>query len=451
MKKNSLKLICMLTLTTVLATSVLTGCGSKNNAKDPVATKDAPVEDATPVNLKLVTWTNPATVDAIKALNDDFTKKYPNITVKVDSVDSATYPNLVQTRIAAKDVDIIAQQQFIPNPDYTVGLDTPAFQQYVENGDFLDLTNEAFVKNYDENAIKDGASFNDKVYAIPVSRVSYNGVFYNKTIFEENNLEIPQTWDEFMSICKTLQDKGIAPMTAGGKDAWPIGAIAANAVVSTVVSDPVAYMKGLWSGDKKLNDAESQVIFDRLAQLSSYYEKDVMGVDYASVPGRFVAGKAAMLTDGAWQAPQIAKADPNFKFGYFPMPSTEKGSDVAQLKGKYDTLFAGSGKSENKDGILKWLAFMSEKENYTTFINAIAMEPTMTGVTSSDEFNKSLAPMSKDFQLDFELKYKAPKGIGKFGGFQPVQLKVLGGTVDSAKELADLAQEDWDAALKNAK
>ena len=357
----------------------------------------------------------------------------------------------MQTRIAATDADIIAQQQFIANPDFTKGLDKPPFQQYVENGDFLDLSNEAFIKNYDQNAIKDSSSFNGKVYAIPVSRVSYNGVFYNKTIFEENNLKVPQTWDEFMSICKTLQDKGIAPLTAGGKDGWPIGAIAANAVVSTAVSDPTAYMKGLWAGDKKLNDAESQVIFDRLAQLASYYEKGVMGVDYASVPGRFAAGKAAMLTDGAWQAPQIAKADPNLKFGYFPMPSTEKGSDVAQLKGKYDTLFAASGKSKNKDAELKWLAFMSEKENYTTFINAIAMEPTMTGVTSTDAFLNSLAPMSKDFQLDFELVYRAPKGIGKFGGFQPTQLKALGGTVDSAKALADLAQKDWDTSLKATK
>ncbi|MBU3158451.1 extracellular solute-binding protein [Clostridium frigoris] len=446
MKKNNLKMLCMLTLTTVLATSVLAGCGSKASTATTSTT-----DNTKPVTLKLITWTNPATVNAIKVLNDNFTKKYPNIKVKIDSVDSATYPNLVQTRIAASDADIIAQQQFVANPVYTKGLDKPPFQQYVENGDFLDLSNEAFIKNYDQNAIKDSSSFNGKVYAIPVSKVSYNGVFYNKTIFEQNKLKVPQTWDEFMSICKTLQDKGIAPLTAGGKDGWPIGAIAANAVVSTAISDPTSYMKGLWAGNKKLNDAESLVIFDRLAQLSSYYEKGVMGVDYASVPGRFAAGKAAMLTDGAWQAPQIAKADPNLKFGYFPMPSTSKGSDVAQLKGKYDTLFAASGKSKNKDAELKWLAFMSEKENYTTFINAIAMEPTMTGVTSNDAFLKSLAPMSKDFQLDFELVYRAPKGMGKFGGFQPTQLKTLGGTVSSSKALADLAQKDWDTAVKVAK
>lgn len=446
MRKNRLRTLMALTLTGVLTASVLAGCSPKP-AADQTASKDSNKD----VTLKLITWTNPATVDALKALNTNFTKKYPNIKVEITAVDSATYPQLVQTRVAAGDVDIIAQQQFVANPDYTKGLDKPPFQQYIENGDFIDLSNESFVKNWDPNAIKDSSSFNGKVYAVPVSRVSYNGVFYNKTIFEQNGLQVPQTWDEFINVCKTLQGKGIAPLTAGGKDGWPISAVAANAVVSTAVSDPTAYMKGLWSGEKKLNDAESQVIFDRLGELASYYEKGVMGVDYASVPGRFASGKAAMLTDGAWQAPQIAKASPDLKFGYFPLPSTQKGSDVAQLKGKYDTLFAGSGKSKNKDAILKWLDFLSQKDNYTPFINAIAMEPTMTGVTSDNAFLKSLAPMSKNFQLDFELVYKAPKGIGKFGGFQPTQLKALGGTVDTPKALADLAQKDWETALKSAK
>lgn len=444
MKRNYLSKLLTLGVVCSLTASSLIACSSK---KESGATAEA----SKPVTLKLITWTNQATVDALKTLNDDFTKKYPNIKVDITAVDSATYPQLVQTRIAANDVDIIAQQQFVSNPDYTKGLDKPPFEQYIENGAFLDLTEQAFIKNWDENAIKDAASFKGKVYALPLSRVSYNGVFYNKTIFEENGLQVPQTWDEFVKICETLKAKGIAPLTAGGKDGWPISAVAANAVVSTVVTDPVAYMKGLWSGEKKLNDAESQVIFDRLAQLASYYEKGVMGVDYASVPGRFASGKAAMLTDGAWQAPQIAKANPNLKFGYFPLPSTNKGEDVAQLKGKYDTMFAVNAKSKNKDAELKWLEFISDKENYTKFINKIAMEPTMPGVASSDEFLKSLAPMSKKFELDFELVYKAPKGIGKFGGFQPVHLKTLGGTVDSAKDLADLAQKDWETALKAAK
>lgn len=458
MKKNLFKKLVAMSLVGVLAISVLGGCGKKSsNTDSPVESgtnSDASVDtekpdDAEPVTLKLITWTNAATTDVLDALNKSFTEKYPNITVEITAVDSATYPQLVQTRVAAGDVDIIAQQQFIANPDYTKGLDKPPFQQYIENGDFLDLTDQEFVKNWDANAIADSASFEGKVYALPMSRTSYNGIFYNKKMFEENGLAVPQTWDEFVNVCETLKANGIAPITVAGKDGWPVTAVAANAIVSTVVSDSYDYMKGLWDGSKKFNDAESLEIFKRLEQFGSYCEEGVMGIDYASVPGRFAAGKAAMLADGAWQAPQIAAANPELEFGYFPMPPTEKGSDVAQLRGKYDTLFAASGKSNNTDAILKWFEFMSETENYTTFINAIAMESTMPGVTSDNEFLKSLAPMSTNFQLQFELAYRAPKGIGKFGGFQATQLKLLGGTVGTPEELADLAQKDWDDALKS--
>jgi len=443
MKKMNLKKSLARLLTGTMAVSVLVGCSVfADNGTAAAASGE-------PVKLKLITWTNEATTKVLDELDKQFTEKNPDITVEITAVDSATYPQLVQTRVAAGDVDIIAQQQFVPNPDFTKGLDKPAFQQYIENGDFLDLTDQEFVSKYDANAIKDSASFNGKVYAIPMSRTSYNGVFYNKKMFEDNGLSVPQTWDEFIKACDTLKEAGINPITVAGKDGWPVTAVATNAIVSTVISDSGAYVKGLWDGSKKFTDEESLEIFKRIGQFASYCEPGAMGIDYASVPGRFAAGKAAMLADGAWQAPQIAAANPDLQFGYFPLPPTEKGSDAAQLRGKYDTLFAASGKSKNTDAILKWMAFISDEANYTTFINAIAMESTMPSVQSSDAFLKELAPMSKNFQLQFEIAYKAPKGIGKFGGFQSTQLKAFGGTVETPEELADLAQKDWDTALKN--
>lgn len=445
-------------LISTLAVSLLAGCGSSTasagnstaaagNSEAVSSTTAEEKSDGEKVTLNLITWTNQATTDVLEQLDEKFTQENPNITIEITAVDSATYPQLVQTRVAAEDVDIIAQQQFVPNPDYTKGLDTPPFEQYIENGDFMDLTGQDFLSVYDENAIKDSASFDGKVYAIPMSRTSYNGVFYNKKMFSDNGLEVPQTWDEFINVCETLKNAGIAPITVAGKDAWPINAVAANAIVNTVETDSDAYVKGLWDGSRKFNDTDSLEIFNRFEQFASYCEKGVMGVDYASVPGRFAAGKTAMLADGAWQAPQIAAANPDLEFGYFPLPPTEKGSDVAQLRGKYDTLFAGSGKSSHQEEILKWLSFMSQEENYKTFIDAVAMESTVPSVESDSAFIKELAPMSKNFQLQFEQSYRAPKGMGQYGGFQPTQLKSLGGTIDTPAELADLAQKDWDTAL----
>src|SRR5690606_34697615 len=45
-------------------------------------------------------------------------------------------------------------------------------------------------------------------------------VYYNKAIFEEHDLEEPETWDDLMNIQETLQDAGVTPYAVTGKDNW---------------------------------------------------------------------------------------------------------------------------------------------------------------------------------------------------------------------------------------
>lgn len=81
MKKNYMSKLIALSLTGVLAASTLTGCGSEPSSADNSSSSG----NSKPVTLKLITWTNAATTDALKVLNDNFTKKYPNINEVVES------------------------------------------------------------------------------------------------------------------------------------------------------------------------------------------------------------------------------------------------------------------------------------------------------------------------------------------------------------------------------
>ena len=47
-----------------------------------------------------------------------------------------------------------------------------------------------------------------------------NGVIYNQAIFEEQGLEVPETWDEFIAVCDELQDAGITPFYGTLADSW---------------------------------------------------------------------------------------------------------------------------------------------------------------------------------------------------------------------------------------
>lgn len=65
--------------------------------------------------------------------------------------------------------------------------------------------------------ILDAMSYEDKIYGAPFSSSSWV-MFYSKTVFEKYNLQIPETWDEFISICDTLKADGVTPIafTIGG-------------------------------------------------------------------------------------------------------------------------------------------------------------------------------------------------------------------------------------------
>ena len=45
----------------------------------------------------------------------------------------------------------------------------------------------------------------DEIYLAPFNS-GPQGLIYNKTFFDENNLEVPKTWDEFFTLGDTLKD-----------------------------------------------------------------------------------------------------------------------------------------------------------------------------------------------------------------------------------------------------
>jgi raffinose/stachyose/melibiose transport system substrate-binding protein len=191
-------------------------------------------------------------------------------------------------------------------------------------------------------------------------------------------------------------------MTVGGADGWPYTMLV-NDIVASVEDDNAALARGLWSGERKFTDTKSMEIFRRLEFLNQNFETGFTAITYSSAPGRFVAGRAAMMPDGNWNVTEILKADPNFSVGYFPMPATNPGR---QFQGKVDLSFHVNTRSPNKDAALKWLAFLADKANYTEFINTIGFIPTMTGVTITNKFlSEEILPNAKEMKSLWELYY----------------------------------------------
>ncbi|KZS44444.1 sugar ABC transporter substrate-binding protein [Paenibacillus glucanolyticus] len=427
----------------------LTACGGSSDSAD----KETPAKGDKKV-IKILHWKQDNINKAVEEINKKFEEKYPEYKVEYTTTGpDDEFKQAQRARITANDVDVLADlsgMRLSPQ-EWTPGAKVPDWQQWIDTGLIADLSDQAFIKNYNANDIEKAGTYNDKVYAVPTGKVAMSGLFYNKEIFEQNGLSVPKTWSEFIMLNDDLKAKGITPIVVAGKDVWPLK-LPVFALQAKILGggDQQKWIEGVWKGETAYNDEEAVEVLERMKTLQDNYMIDgFMGIDYATAPSYFATGKAAMLADGSWDAPTIAAANPELKFGYFPLPATENAAKNASFVGKYDVTWYAAEKGPNKEGALKWLEFFSEPENYTTFVKAAGFIPTQDNIqTESDFIDNELTPYLGDFELAYEIMMINRQNIGEHLAAEGVHTEFLapGGLYKTAKELADIQQKEWEAA-----
>lgn len=426
----------------------LAACGSSDSAD-----KGTPAKGDKKV-IKILHWKQDNINKAVEEINKKFEEKYPEYTIEYTTTGpDDEYKQAQRARITANDVDVLADlsgMRLSPQ-EWTPGAKVPDWQQWIDTGLIADLSDQAFIKNYNANDIEKAGTYNDKVYAVPTGKVAMSGLFYNKEIFEQNGLSVPKTWSEFIKLNDDLKAKGITPIVVAGKDVWPLK-LPVFALQAKILGggDQQKWIEGVWKGETAYNDEEAIEVLEKMKTLQDNYMIDgFMGIDYATAPSYFATGKAAMLADGSWDAPTVEAANPELKFGYFPLPATEDAAKNSSFVGKYDVTWYAAEKGPNKEGALKWLEFFSEPENYTTFVKAAGFIPTQDNIQTESEFiDNELTPYLGEFELAYEIMMINRQNIGEHLAAEGVHTEFLapGGPYKTAKELADIQQKEWEAA-----
>lgn len=70
---------------------------------------------------------------------------------------------------------------------------------------FIDLSDMPFINNYYQNAL-DGVAVNGKIYMLPGFSDIF-GIIYDRTLFEEKGWELPDSREEFIALCRTIQEE----------------------------------------------------------------------------------------------------------------------------------------------------------------------------------------------------------------------------------------------------
>lgn len=410
----------------------------------PKATEKAPTEKTV---IKMIGWKQEAQNVWMTEFNKKFEAAYPQY--KVDytvSLPDDVFKQLQTTRLTANDVDLVPHlSSFIRGPkDFTPGADKPTWMDWIDSGLLLDISDQAFVKNYNANDIASATTYNGKVYGVPTGTVAFSGLFYNKDIFAKYNLKVPTTWTELQAVFKTLKENKVTPIGLAGKDKWPIN-LATMGLQATVIDDQQKFVEGLWKGTSKFTDKEPVEVLTKIKVLMDNAEENFMGVDYGSLPALFTSGKVAMVADGSWDAPVYEKA--GLKFGYFPIPGNEDAAKNANLTGKYDLTFTIAAKGPNTAGALKWLEEFSKPENYASWVTAAGFLPTQD-VKVDSPFISEIQQYLKGFKLGYEQVMIGKPNEGEHITNANVHAEFLapGGPFKKAEDLAVVQQKEWEAA-----
>jgi raffinose/stachyose/melibiose transport system substrate-binding protein len=388
-------------------------------------------------------------VEFMEGFIEDFEAAHPNITVDYSIVNANDLATIQQTRLTANDVDVIAGFGFANGAQpYMSEVEPPNWQQFIQAGLLMDLTGQPFVDNYDEATIRDAGTFDDKVYQINLGRVTYSGMFYNKDLFAEYGVEVPTTWDELVAACETFTENGVACMTNGGADTWPIF-VGAYGLLGSLYPDQAGLVEGLWTGETQWNDEETMELWEKYkVYAQEMLEPGTSGIAGDAAPGRFAAGDVAMFPNGAWYAEAIEAAEPAFEWGYIPFPGSDNPEDNQYLFGKYDMGWMVNANTPNEEAALLFLSDFSEPDNYQEFANAVGFIPTQPTATLDTQIGQEVAPYLDNFLVGIEQYWVAPKGAGQWANgaqgaswFQPFN------EWDDAAALADQAQADLQAGL----
>ena len=77
----------------------------------------------------------------------------------------------------------------------------------------LDLSGYEFI-NHVSTAVLDQISIDGGIYLLPVNNTMY-GIYYNKTLMEEHDWEVPANRSELEALCAEIRAEGLIPGVVG--------------------------------------------------------------------------------------------------------------------------------------------------------------------------------------------------------------------------------------------
>ena len=345
-----------------------TDSSSKTEAKttesnnETTTTEAATDENKTPTELTLVFADGDAKAkEAIYGIVDGFNGSQSEFFVTIEPGVGGAYDEFLKTKESVGDFPDIVEMRDT-GVYYRAGLIAPISEEL-------------------QSLFKTTTEFGGEVYTAPMAGEGTQGIIYNKTYFEENGLNTaPATWDEFLEVCQKIQDLGdMSPIVVGGNDIWHMGFWFNKVYTDNFVNANPEFISQLYAGENTwASEAAAAQTLEDMQSLFQYVDEGWGSTPDAMITTFLVSDMAAMMYSGTWMFTQIEEADPDFEFGWFPVP--DKNGDLNLIggagKGGWAVSTEAAADPDKLAGFEAFVKYFFDKNVYGTYLSALSFFPT---------------------------------------------------------------------------
>lgn len=368
-----------------------------------------------PVTLTILAGQSTTDAGIEDMIDEALAEVYPNITLEWECVD---WGNDFQPKM----------QQYMQSglPDIMIGK-AQDVATYAPQGILAEIGEDYLAAGLD--AARENVTIDGKTYGL-VYNALYQGVYYNRTMFEENGWEIPTTIEELQAIIDDCIAKGITPFASHMVDTWSIGNVTMQFMMNDVFNNDPTWGDKFRAGEVSFSDSEAAQTAYKYNELifNNTYE-DTFSTEQTDCDARMVLGEAAMKVSGSWSIQNFLDIDESFDFGIFPFPNQTGDS---KLIFEPNICIMTSASTEHQDAVNKVLEVLTTDKDLAVEIYDYTKTASMLKDVSPTFDNPSQSDIDKYAAEGMVVDVTLGNNQLVWGGFQE----------ENAKDIAAWLQGD---------
>lgn len=417
--------------------------------------------------IKLTMWTfKLAYVEGFQAVANQF-EKNTGISVKVQAfTPDAAYQQKVKAATSAGGLPDIIQWWAAAGSSGGAFIDLSKKMNDNVKKSFFKGSLEAVtvtaqnVKDAKEN--KDASTYEKaqkagQFFAVPLDVGGFYTFFGNKKILKEAGLtaKVPKTWEEFVSMMKTVKAKtNKTPLVFGAK-VGPVWTTWCQNGIEIMLNGEGGYQALLERKDK-MSDPKHVKVLQVIEGLSKngLLAPGILNIDIDGADQQFAAGKAAFNLGGSFTMSSLAamgmKSDDMYAFPVPALAGSKITSWTANPFALTELAVSSQSNTDKQNAAIEYLKFISSKEGAVLFSNKAFTVSAVDLGDYADKLNDSVKNMTKSFASGETPMSRIPSAVQGYV-WAHAEWRTLETSIQQiidGNKTAVQAAEDFDEAMK---